>query len=65
MKKDTQRKGHLELDWEVREDWSDWASLKDGTYLLRTNLTEKTPEELWKTYMQLADAAFRTLKSDV
>jgi transposase len=67
VKKDRQRKGHLKLKWEIREDWSDWASLKDGAYLLRTNLTDKTPEELWKTYMQLADAeaAFRTIKSDL
>lgn len=67
VKDDAQREGHLKLEWEIREDWSDWASLKDGAYLLRTNLTGKTPEELWKTYMQLADAeaAFRTIKSDL
>jgi len=67
VKKDKQRRGHFKLKWEIRKDWSDWASLKDGSYLLRTNLTDKTPEELWKTYMQLADAeaAFRTIKSDL
>ena len=34
---------------------------------MRTNLTGKTPEELWRMYMQLADAeaAFRTIKSEL
>jgi hypothetical protein len=41
--------------------------LSEGSYLLRTNLTGRTPEELWHTYIQLTDAeaAFRTIKSDL
>lgn len=64
---DPHRKGHLKLTWRCREEWSHWATLSEGAYLLRTNLTDRTPQDLWKTYMQLADAeaAFRTIKSEL
>ena len=67
LEDDPDRKGHLKLQWSIREEWSDWASLSEGTYLLRTNMNEKSPEKLWKTYIQLTDAeaAFRTIKSDL
>lgn len=67
VKEDPQRKGHLKLEWKSREEWSDWAALSEGAYLLRTNLNETKPEELWKRYIQLTDAeeAFRTIKSEL
>lgn len=67
VKDDPARKGHLRLVWERREEWSDWASLSEGAYLLRTNLKGETPQHLWKTYMQLTDAeaAFRVIKSEL
>jgi len=59
--------GHLRVSWTCREEWSQWAILSEGVYLLRTNLVGWEPEALWKTYIQLTDveAAFRTLKSDL
>ena len=41
--------------------------MSEGCYILRTNLTGKTPEELWQTYIQLTqvESAFRTEKSDL
>lgn len=41
--------------------------LREGCYLLRTNLTGRDPDELWRYYMQLVavEEAFRTLKSDL
>jgi transposase len=38
-----------------------------GAYLLRTNCTETDPAQLWRWYIQLAqaEAAFRTSKSDL
>jgi hypothetical protein len=41
--------------------------LSEGCYLLRTNVTGWTDEELWRTYIQLteAEAAFRIHKSDL
>lgn len=43
------------------------AELRDGHYLLRTNLNAEDPEQLWKLYMQLTqiEAAFRCLKTDL
>ena len=43
------------------------AQRRDGSYLLRSNLTEEDPEILWQRYMQLMqiEAAFRCLKSDL
>ena len=39
----------------------------EGTYLLRTNLTGRKPEELWKHYMVLTEIeqAFKELKNDL
>jgi transposase len=54
---------------EVREQtqWSEWASLTEGTYILRSNVNEWSAEELWQTYIQLtqAEAAFRIHKSEL
>lgn len=43
------------------------TDLSKGAYLLRTNCVETDPKKLWVWYMQLtqAEAAFRTLKSDI
>ena len=41
--------------------------LRDGMYLLRTNLTETDPDVIWQRYILLTqvEAAFRSLKSDL
>lgn len=59
--------GRLRLVWTRKKDWDDWATLSEGAYLLRTNLTGYSPEELWKIYVQLSDAegAFRMHKTDL
>ena len=47
--------------------WREWSTLSEGCYLLRSNITDWTAEELWKAYIQLteAEAAFRITKSDL
>lgn len=57
----------VRLAWSVRAQWEDWARLSEGTYILRTNIHDWTPEDLWRTYVQLAEAeaAFRVQKSDL
>lgn len=57
----------LRLTWQPRAGWDAWAAASDGAYVLRTNLTGVSPEELWKIYMQLSDAegAFRMHKTDL
>ena len=43
------------------------AELRDGHYLLRSNLTGEDPTALWALYLQLTpiEAAFKTLKSEL
>jgi hypothetical protein len=43
------------------------AELRDGHYLLRSNLVGEAPEVLWERYIQLTqiEAAFKTLKSEL
>jgi transposase len=47
--------------------WREWARRSEGCYLLRSNVTDWTPEQLWRAYVQLteAEAAFRVHKSDL
>ena len=49
------------------DTWRDWATLHEGCYLLRTNVTDWSAEDLWRTHIQLAEAeaAFRIHKSDL
>lgn len=60
-------RSQLQLSWVRREQWDDWARLTEGCYVLRTNIRDWTPEQLWQTYIQLTDAeaAFRIQKSDL
>jgi transposase len=57
----------LKLRWAIRPQWDEQARLDEGCYILHTNITDWTPEILWKTYIQLteAEAAFRIHKSDL
>lgn len=57
----------VRLKWSVRPQWDQWAQYAEGTYILRTNITDWTPEALWTAYVQLteAEAAFRIHKSDL
>jgi len=59
--------GGYRLAWSKQEAWLEWSNLSEGCYLLRTNRADQTAEQLWKTYMQLADveAVFRTEKTDL
>jgi len=51
----------------VRPEWDDWSRHSEGCYVLRTNVPDWTPEELWRVYIQLteAEAAFRIHKSEL
>jgi transposase len=65
---------YVAADWkEGRLTWR-WdrqalrlAAHRDGAYLLRTNLTDRSSEALWKMYVQLTEveAVFRALKSEL
>jgi transposase len=57
----------LRLDWSSRADWDDWSKSTEGCYVLRSNIVNWTPEQLWTSYIQLTDAeaAFRIQKSEL
>ena len=59
--------GHVKVEWTIDTDNADWARLSEGYYLLRTNIKDWTPQELWSAYIQLTEAeeAFRIQKHDL
>jgi transposase len=66
-KKKAEKKPKLRITWNRNEQWSEWARLSQGCYLLRSNLNETDPKMLWKQYIQLTDAewAFRITKDEL
>ena len=57
----------IRLEWGIREERKLWRGLREGAYMLRTNIETGTADELWSRYMQLteAEASFRALKSEL
>jgi len=47
--------------------FDDWAAISEGAYLLRSNITDWSDQQLWKAYIQLteAEAAFRIQKDQL
>jgi transposase len=64
---DPEQPSGLRLAWSMRTSWDEWAQASEGCYVLRTNVTDWTSEQLWQAYTQLtqAEAAFRIQKSDL
>jgi len=61
----TEKAGVLTLEWKLIADRQRWQRAREGAYLLRTNLSPAAPDKLWKNYIQLTEAAFRALKSEL
>lgn len=57
----------VRLSWQISAQWETAARASEGCYILRTNVQEWTPKEIWQTYIQLteAEAAFRIHKSEL
>jgi transposase len=57
----------VRLVWEIKKERKTWRDLREGAYMLRTNLQAESAEQLWLKYMQLteAEASFRALKSEL
>jgi len=62
-----EHKNRVSVRWKLLTNLSAWARLSEGCYLLRTNIADWTPEDLWTAYIQLteAEAAFRIHKQDL
>lgn len=59
--------GAAQVEWKKVENWRAWAELSEGSYVLRSNVSDWSDEDLWRAYIQLteAEAAFRIQKSDL
>lgn len=59
--------GRVGVDWSKNASALALAECCEGCYLLRSNVSDWTGEELWKAYIQLteAEAAFRMTKDDL
>lgn len=59
--------GRAKVSWTKKESLRQWITLTDGCYVLRSNISNWTHQELWEAYVQLSDAeqAFRIHKSDL
>jgi hypothetical protein len=59
--------GRAVVTWSRKASASESARRREGCYLLRSNVTDWTAEDLWEAYMQLteAEAAFRIQKDEL
>lgn len=62
-----QGEDYATIRWSKKEGFREWSALSEGCYLLRSNVMDWSPEDLWKAYIQLTEAedAFRIHKSDL
>jgi transposase len=60
-------RGGARLSWSKKLNEHENARVRQGCYVLRSNVTDWAAEELWRAYMHLTDAeaAFRIQKSDL
>jgi len=59
--------GRVVVTWSRKTSALESAKRREGCYLLRSNVSDWTAEDLWKAYMQLteAEAAFRIQKDEL
>lgn len=59
--------GRARLEWRVDAERKGQTSPLDGCYILRSNISDWKPEDLWEAYIHLTEAeeAFRIHKSDL
>ncbi len=57
----------LSVTWSKSDDRQSWQQLTQGCYMLRSNITDWSAEDLWHAYIHLTDVetAFRIQKNDL
>lgn len=65
--KDADTPAGCALEVSVQDSFEQWALLSEGSYVLRSNVSDWSDEKLWKAYIQLAqaEAAFRIQKNQL
>lgn len=63
----TESEGKSRVEWRVKPEYASEVTENEGVYVLRTNLPETSPEDVWKGYMTLTrvESAFRSLKQEL
>ena len=58
-------KDAVDIQWKKKEPRYDEAAQSEGTYVLRTNRSDLTDEQIWQTYIMLGhiEMAFKDMKS--
>ena len=61
------RPAGFRLEVQASAPFDQWSDVSEGAYLLRSNITDWSNEQLWKAYIQLtqAEAAFRIQKDQL
>jgi transposase len=61
------KQGLTILKIERKDNLAHWQRITEGHYMLRSNITDWDPRQLWEAYIHLTDAeeAFRIQKSDL
>lgn len=59
--------GGTQIIWNFNRAQQEWLDKSEGAYVLQSNVTNWSAEDLWKAYIQLTDAeeAFRIHKTDL
>ena len=59
--------GSVDFRWSKQEAWRRWEQIREGCYLLRSHVTDWSPEDVRRASIQLTDAeaAFRVHKPDL
>lgn len=65
--KDNDSQAGFYLHIQHNSEFDNWAEVSEGVYVLRSNITDWSDEQLWKAYIQLAqaEAAFRIQKDQL
>lgn len=55
------------VQWQVKPEFASEVLESEGVYVLRTNLCDQSPEDVWKGYMTLTrvESTFRSLKQEL
>jgi len=59
--------GKARVGWQVKPEYTSELRENEGVYVLRTNLCQTSPEDVWKGYMTLTrvESTFRSLKQEL
>ena len=60
-------RGRAQVECSKVDAWLEWSTSSGACYMLRSNITDWSAQDLWKAFLQLTQAgvAFRIAKGDL